>query len=298
MELRDLEYFVAVAETSSFSQAARELHVVQSGVSATIRRLETELGAQLFDRAVHPVSLTGAGTILLPGARETLDAARRAKEAVASTPAGVVGLLTIGMMRSTTFVDLPLIFHRLATVHPGIEIRLRASAGGSSGLVEQILNRELDAAFLSYPGPAPAGLNLREISQIQLKLVVNPDHRLASKRSVQVDQLTEEKFIDSPAGYGNRILVDNAFASKHLSRRVALEIPDIGTASEFIRQGIGVGFLSDDLVPDDLVAIPLSDADLIWKLSFATPSGRPLSQPVRAFSSVLEDALTVTRTKL
>src|SRR5882757_8635251 len=82
MELRHLEYFVAVAEELSFTRASERLRVVQSAVSAAIRVLERELGATLFERSSQRVMLTAAGDSLLPEARNTLDAARAAREAV------------------------------------------------------------------------------------------------------------------------------------------------------------------------------------------------------------------------
>src|ERR1700756_3209161 len=98
MELRHLEYFVAVAEELSFTRAAQRLHVVQSGVSSAIAVLERELGATLFDRDRHAVALTEAGRALLPEARATLAAARAAADAVAETTAGVRGTLAGGTM--------------------------------------------------------------------------------------------------------------------------------------------------------------------------------------------------------
>jgi DNA-binding transcriptional LysR family regulator len=79
VELRHLEYFVAVAEELSFTRASRRLHVVQSGVSSAIQSLERELGAALFDRDRHRVALTDAGQALLPEARATLAAAQAAR---------------------------------------------------------------------------------------------------------------------------------------------------------------------------------------------------------------------------
>ena len=82
MELRHLQFFVAVAEELSFTRASRRLHVVQSAVSSAIQGLERELGARLFDRDPHRVALTDAGRALLPKARATLDAAHAAMDAV------------------------------------------------------------------------------------------------------------------------------------------------------------------------------------------------------------------------
>ncbi|MBO0774454.1 MAG: LysR family transcriptional regulator, partial [Actinobacteria bacterium] len=105
MELRHLEYFVAVAEELSFTRASRRLHVVQSGVSSAIQNLERELGSPLFDRDRHRVALTDAGQVLLPEARATLAAAQSAVDAVGEARAGLRGTLTIGTMLSTGRVD-------------------------------------------------------------------------------------------------------------------------------------------------------------------------------------------------
>src|SRR5688572_28842154 len=107
MELRHLEYFVAVAEELSFTRAARRLRVVQSGVSTVIRALERELGAPLFDRSTREVMLTDAGRALLREARTTLDSAQAAREAVQEVVAGIKGTLTVGTMTWLAFVDLP-----------------------------------------------------------------------------------------------------------------------------------------------------------------------------------------------
>src|ERR1700748_2008553 len=96
MELRHLEYFLAVADTRSFTRAAQRLHVVQSGVSATIKALERELGSALFTRSSQEVALTPAGRAFLPRARETLESARAAVDAVQQTQDTLYGTVTVG----------------------------------------------------------------------------------------------------------------------------------------------------------------------------------------------------------
>src|SRR5262249_9884044 len=118
VELRHLEYFVAVAEELSFTRASRRLHVVQSGVSSAIQGLERDLGAALFDRDRHKVTLTEAGRALLPEARATLAAAQAAADAVAEATAGLRGTLSIGTMTSTGPIDLPALLGRFHEQHP------------------------------------------------------------------------------------------------------------------------------------------------------------------------------------
>src|SRR3954469_18820475 len=106
MELRHLEHFVAVAEERSFTRAAGRLPLLQSALSVSIRALEGELGARLFERTTREVALTDAGRVLLPEARRTLEAAASARAAVLGAQAGLRGTLRLGMMQVIGLVDV------------------------------------------------------------------------------------------------------------------------------------------------------------------------------------------------
>lgn len=117
MELRQLEYFIAVAEERNFTRAAGRLHIVQSAVSAAIKSLERELGTPLFERTSKHVALTDAGAALLPKARGTLDAVRDARDAVDEVRGGLRGTLRIGTLNSVAVIDVPVVlgaFHAAA----------------------------------------------------------------------------------------------------------------------------------------------------------------------------------------
>src|SRR6478752_2621684 len=124
MELRQLEYFVAVAEERNFTRAAERVHISQSGVSAQIRQLERELGAELFDRTARAVTLTVAGKAALEHARQALAAARAVGQAVGEVTDLVRGSLRLGMVAGCTLTPLfdgLAAFHR---AHPGVELAL------------------------------------------------------------------------------------------------------------------------------------------------------------------------------
>jgi DNA-binding transcriptional LysR family regulator len=289
MELRHLEYFVAVADTHSFTQAGQRLHVVQSGVSATVKALERELGSALFTRGPQSVDLTPAGRAFLPGARETLDTARAAKDAVYETRGTLHGTVTVGTLTSINLIDLPGLLAVLHARHPAVTVHLRAALAGSAGLAQQLRDGHLDAAFLSIP--PPAGLRARLLAAAPLELYVPSSHPLAGIGRVSPAQLAEFPFIDSPPGFGNRILVDNAFAAAGVEREVTLEVADIGTAEGFIRQGLGIGFLSQFLIHDDtgLAAVQVADWELEWRLFIATLATRRPSAAANAFLAVLNE---------
>ncbi|MCX4461964.1 LysR family transcriptional regulator [Streptomyces sp. NBC_01340] len=294
MELRHLEYFVAVAEELSFTGAARRLHVVQSGVSATIRALEKELDATLFERSSQRVSLTDAGAALLPEAHAALDAVRAARDAVRGNQGTLRGAIDIGAMTAVAVMDLPALLRRFRTNHPGVAIRLRVSPTGSAGLAQALAAGELDAAFLSLAGRTPGGLTVRQLTSYPMVLLVPTGHRLASRRRVALHELADEEFVDFPPGSGSRDLVDQAFTTAGVRRRVSVEA-DIASAAAYVRCGLGITLLPEFAVPDtpDLSVLAVGDETPRWTLSIATSSTRRPSAPLRALLE-LADAYAST----
>ncbi|MBV9382720.1 MAG: LysR family transcriptional regulator [Streptosporangiaceae bacterium] len=289
MELRHLEYFVAVAEELSFTRASRRLHVVQSGVSSAIQGLERELGAALFDRDRHRVTLTEAGRALLPEARATLAAAQSAREAVAEAGAGLRGTLSIGTMLSTGHIDVPTLLGRFHAQHPGVLVRLRLMPGGSAELAREVISGGLDLALLSIPGETPAGLALRPLAREPLVLISHPGHPLAGQSGVSLERLVAEPFIDFPPGWGTRAIVDRAFAAAGLDRQVSFEAADYATAFGLVRNNLGVAFIPSSIAGtlEGVSQAETSPGPLIWRISVATPAARRLPAAARAFLSEL-----------
>lgn len=294
MELRQLECFVAVADEANFTRAAARLHVVQSAVSSTIKSLERELGAPLLDRNSKRVLLTDAGAALLPRARATLHAAREAADAVAEVRGGLRGTLRVGTMTSVRLLDLPALLGEFHRRHPGVVLQTSAVPSGSQGLVDALLERRLDLAFVSVPGPSPAGVTLTDLTRSVLDLVVPAGHPLAGRRSVSIAELTGLDFVDSPVGYGNRTVADRAFAAASVPRRVAVEITDVGTGVDFVRHGLGVALLPRFALreAEDIVTLTVSDADLDWPLSLAVPSEYRPGAAARAMIAMAREFVT------
>lgn len=303
MELRHLEYFVAVAEELSFTRASRRLHVVQSGVSSAIAALERELGVSLFDRDRHAVSMTDAGLALLPEARATLAAAQAATEAVTETAAGLRGTLSVGTMISTGSIDVPAVLGRFHAAHPGVLVRLRTAPAGSADLARAVADGTLDLALLSLPGDPPAGVAVQHLAQEPIVLICAPDSPLASKAiagAVRLDTLRDETFVDFPVGWGTRAVIDRAFALAGLDRTVSFEVANYEMASGLVRNGLGVAFVPESAVAGlaGVTALRVTETrsardtvplDLIWRIQVATTAGRLPSAAARAFLAELPD---------
>ncbi|WP_367041382.1 LysR family transcriptional regulator [Streptomyces sp. Je 1-332] len=298
MELRQLEHFLAVAEELSFTHAAQRLHVVQSGVSAAIRALERELSCRLFERSAQGVRLTGAGAALLPEARATLRAAQAAQDAVRDAQHTLRGSVSVGAMASVQVVDLPALLGRLHAVHPAVEVRLRLSTTGSSGFSQALIRGDLDVAFLALPGKKPAGIDARALSTVPLALVVPATHRLAEQQHVTLADLQDEPFVDSPPGHGNREVVDRAFVTAGVERKVAFEIPDFAMAAALVRNGLGLTFLPAFAVPrmPELRVLEVHECDLRWTTYLGTASNRRPSSALQALMDLVDDhALSLER---
>jgi DNA-binding transcriptional LysR family regulator len=241
VELRQLEYFVAVAEDCHFTRAARRLHVAQSGLSASIRSLERELGAPLFLRSTRQVQLTTAGHALLVEARRALSATSAAKDAVAAVQGLLRGRLAIGSLQCLGALCLPEELAEFVGRHGGLEIRLRH--GGSAELIEQVRAGRLDLAFASRPARTPEDLLVAALAAEPLVLACAPGHRLAVGGAVDLSQLRDERFVDFPPGWGSREVADAALAEVDVDRRVALEVTDVHSLLEFVAFGLGVALV-------------------------------------------------------
>lgn len=290
MELRHFEYFIAVAEEMSFTGAARRLHVVQSGVSATIRALERELGAALFERSPQRVDLTDAGKALLPQAHAALDAVRTARDVVRGKQ-GLHGTIDIGVMTASSLINMPVLLSRFRSEHPAVTLRLRVSPTGSAGLAQSLGAGELDVAFLSLTGRAQGGLVTRRLASYPMVVLVPPGHRLFARTHVTLHELADEEFIDFCPGSSSRDLADRAFAAAGVHRQISVEVLDMGTAAACVQRGLGIALLPQFAVAQapDAAVLQLSDRSLLWALSMATSSTRRLSAPARAFLDLVDD---------
>ena len=142
-----------------------------------------------------------------------------------------------------------------------------------------------DLALLALTGRPAAGLALQPLSEEPLLLVCAPGHPLAGGPAVTLDRLAAEPFIDFPSGWGNRTVVDRAFAAAGLERQVLFEVADYAAAAGLVRHHLGVAFLPSSTTADlaGLARLRLSPRPLHWRLSVATPSMRRPSAAARAF---------------
>jgi DNA-binding transcriptional LysR family regulator len=281
VELRQLEYFVAVAEESHFTRAASRMHVAQSGLSASIRALEKELGAALFRRSTRQVQLTAEGEAFLGEARRALSATSAGRDAVAAVQGLVRGSLAIGSLQCLYSLHLPAALSGFLTVHPGLDVRLQH--GGSTELVEQVRAGRLDVAFVSRPARCPDDVRIAPLGSEALVLACSLDHPFATRRSVKPLELADERFVDFQAGWGTRDLADAVLAEAGAHRKVALEITDVHSLLDLVIAGLGVALVPETFAhKTDRAAFVELDGDVpAWETVSVTTN--PTSAAATAF---------------
>ncbi|MER5423907.1 LysR family transcriptional regulator [Streptosporangium roseum] len=278
MELQQMRYVVAVAETNSFTRAAERCLVVQSALSHQISRLERELGARLFERTSRRVRLTPAGAAFLPAARQCLDAAERAATEVAAAVGEVRGRLAVGLIPTVAAVDIPGALRDFRRRYPDVRISLRV--GASDELAEQVKQGAIEVAFLGLPTTArPEGVNVRELARDRLVAVVAPDHPLAGEPTVDLRRLSAEVFVDLPPKTAGRAQSDQAFSAAGLSRDVAFEVTTADFMARLVGQGLCVAMLPSAYAPQltGVTTIEVTDAParveyVIWSRVSCTPA--------------------------
>ncbi|WP_414672447.1 LysR family transcriptional regulator [Lentzea sp.] len=241
MEFRQLEYFLAVAEECHFTRAAKRVHVAQSGLSASIRALEVELGAPLFLRTTRQVELTEAGRALLPEARRALNSVESAKDAVAAVQGLLRGTLSVGSLQCLHVVHLPAVLARFHEIHPGVELRMRQS--GNAELVEDVRAGRLDLAFVTRQPKIADDLRVSTVAGEPLVLACAPGSPFASRESVALTELAGQSFVDFNPDWGTRDEADRALATAGVERRVAVEVNDVHSLLDFVAFGLGVALV-------------------------------------------------------
>ncbi|MGW0958426.1 LysR family transcriptional regulator [Streptomyces gelaticus] len=293
MELRHLTAFVAVAEELHFGRAAKRLQMAQPPLSQQIRRLEKELGVQLFERNTRSVRLTSAGESFLQPVRTVLDDLDTAVRAAKAAGRGECGRVTIGFAGASSHETLPLLTRAVRAAHPALELVMRGQTYANVAL-DRVADGSLDLGFVRLPVTRP-GVAYRVIDEEELVCALPSDHPLARLESVPIGVLAEEPFVSFPANTGSTVrdTMVEACEAAGFNPRVVQEAPDSYTILALVAAGVGVTLTVTSvqhIQQNGLVYRPLTGppirlrAALAWRADTA-------SAALRAVLAVAEEAL-------
>jgi DNA-binding transcriptional LysR family regulator len=296
MDLRQLQYVVAVADSLNFSRAAEECHVVQSALSHQIQRLEAELDMRLFERTSRRVRVTPAGELLVAYARRILATVAEARVELDALAGLERGELAVGATQTAGRVlDVIAVFGAFHRQHSAI--KLASITGPAPELVEGVRAGWLDLALVAGSADAPGSDNAGDrlerrvlVEREPLVAVVGMKHRLAGRSRVRLAQLSESgSFVEFRSGTGLRTTVDEAFASRGLSRSISLELGQISDMVRFASHGLATAVVPLVVAEDSPAgAAPYSVLRIADGLAMSVSAVTRSEPPGRALGAFLE----------
>ena len=289
MELRQLAYFVAIAEERSFTRAAKRIPIAQPAISQQIGRLEAELGELLFLRDRSGVRLTPAGQALLPHAQDALGAARSGREAVAALSGLLTGSLTVGHVHplpDRRFLRLLGTFH---DIHPRIELTL--IEGETDALLAALANGQLHAALIGqgrYDRP-PLDLESLLVAREPVVVAVHPAHPLAGRSAIPLRALRGEPMVTLTRASKLRSTLETACHAAGFVPQIAAETSDLSVVVELAAEQLGVAVLPESALEGAAGVIRLRLTQpkldrrilLVWRPGASPPAGRAFLELAR-----------------
>jgi LysR family transcriptional activator of glutamate synthase operon len=244
VELRQLRYAEAVARHRHFTRAAEELHIAQSALSHQIRRLEAELGTELFERTSRTVVPTEAGEAVAARARRILAEVEDVREQIDEIHGLVRGRVSIGALLPAGKLDVPRLLASFSEAYPGIEVALRE--GTAADMLGYLAEDEVDAAFSLVFEKLPAGVESERLSEEEL-VAVFPPARAPKRRQVTIAELADGPLITPRSGSAIRGALDDRFARAGESLRTSLESGDPFLLRCLVSVGFGTAVLPRSL---------------------------------------------------
>ncbi|MFW5437396.1 LysR family transcriptional regulator [Paenibacillus apiarius] len=243
MELRQLHYFVKVAQKEHVTQAAEELHVAQSAVSRQIHQLEEELGVKLFLQKGRNLQLTPVGQLFCKRAEAILKELERSVQEVQEFMDPELGEVRIGFPHSLGVHLIPKMVAEFRKKHPNVKFRFKQ--GMYPSLIRDVVSGEVDLAFIS-PYPKECDQVTGEIVLTEeLLAIMPPNHPLAGEESISLKQLKDETFVMFSPGYSLRPIVWEACIEAGFTPRISFEGEETETIRGLVAAGMGVSLLPD-----------------------------------------------------
>jgi DNA-binding transcriptional LysR family regulator len=244
VDIEKLETFMMAAETLSFSETAKRLHLSQPTISHHIKILEKSMGVVLFTRTNTGLELTEAGRLLLPWSRRLLNDKNNMQSMMASIQTDVVGELRISCSTTAGKYVLPQLAARFCRLYPGVKVRILSCT--PEDVTIRLLDGEVNIGVLSRE-IVDSNLESQEFFRDTITLIVPPDHRWAYRRVVEPAELLEEPIIMREETSGTRQVVLSELAKFDISLGDLNIFMELGNAEAIVRTvaaGYGIGFVS------------------------------------------------------
>lgn len=252
MTLRQLELFVAVVETQSFSRGAEKIALTQSTVSQHVAALEEEFGTQLLDRTTKGILPTAAGKVLLQHARRVLAERDILEEAMASLQGLEKATLNLGASNIPANYLVPCLLPVIQNKYPGIALNMRI--GDSRGVLEELRSGQVELGIVGGKIDDEV-FSYEPILTDQLVMIIGPEHPLKDRSSISLTELSEQSFIVREDGSGTYQALKNGFISSGIDPdrfRILARLGSNEAVRRAVATGLGCAFVSDLSIQNNL----------------------------------------------
>lgn len=290
-DLQQLQAFVAAAARGSFREGAEDIHLSPSALSRRIDKLESILGARLFNRTTREVELTSLGRIFLDRASTALEDLELAMLGISDIAASRSGHVTVACVPSAALYFLPAVVRSFSETYPLVRIRLIDEAAGQ--VLASVVSGESDFG-ISFMGSMVPQVDFEPIHTDPFVLAVPKSHKLAKRSSLNWSDLAQERLISVGRSSGNRQLLDDVLAKAGINPSYRFEVSHIATLLGMVEAGLGLAVVPKMAMSPThpvLKAVKLGEPAVSRELGLAKRRGVMLRAPAQIFHDHLKAAL-------
>ena len=286
MEINNLQTFVTIAESGSFSLASERLFLTQPAISKRIAALETELGTSLFDRIGRKVYLTEAGQALLPRARSILLEVEDSRRAISNLSGRIAGRLSIGTSHHIGLHRLPPVLRQFSRDYPEVELDIHFL--DSEEVCQAVEHGELEMGIVTLPLEPIPNLSTRVIWPDPLSIVVSREHPLLKLKTITLTDLAQHAAVLPAHGTYTREVIERAFKPLGLTLKVTMSTNYLETIKMMVQVGLGWSVLPKAMLNMEMRGISLPQIRLHRDLGLVWHSLRTLSNGAKAMMALLK----------
>lgn len=281
MEMQQIRYFAALAQTLNFTRAAEQCNVSQPALTRAIQQLEHELGGPLFHRERNNTHLSELGRMMAPYLESVIESARAAKDAAQAAKRMENVTLTLGAMCTIGPQLVADLIVRFQAEHPDIAIHVRD--GEAAAMIAALEKGDLHMSLVGVPDELPPCFHQLPVFSERFVIVLPPGHPWQERNAIRVADLDGEPYVGRSSCEVFRMVTED-FARRGVTTRKVFSSPRDEWVQKMIKAGLGFGFFPEHSVTDpDLVVRPLIEPEYSRTIYLATVRGRPHSPAVGAF---------------
>ena len=286
MDLANLNAFIAVAETRSFSLAAERLHLTQPAVSKRIAALEAQLDVRLFDRLGRDVSLTEAGRALLPRAYQILNVLDDPRRALTNLNGDIGGRLSLATSHHIGLHRLPPLLRAFTRAHPQVSLDIRFL--DSEVAYDEVLHGRAELAVITLAPLTAEPVLAVKVWDDPLDFVVAPEHPLASKADITLADVAGHPAVFPGGNTFTHHIAQRLFEREGLTPNITMSTNYMETIKMMVSIGIAWSVLPRRMLDEQVVSLPLPGVQLTRQLGYILHRERTLSNAARAFMALLD----------